>query len=477
MTIYDFESKYERLSKEEVFELYKELDINEKEAITGNSLLHIAASYADSKAIEYLLSQGLDANIENSYGQRPLHLLPKEIRYYDKEGDEIRKSTTMLLDAKASTMRKDDQGKTAVIEAAYAGCYEMLEVIIEKGAKITMTDPNGNTALHVACMNVRRVSGAEEKYYKTVQLLLDAGLDPDAKNNYDQTAGDLAIERGDKKISAILSGLDADDPSNRTGGMTIFKAIEKKDYEAVKANIELGTDVNMPSDEKGNFHGMMPLEMACYLLDLESVKILLENGADVNHKNSNGGTALNRWMVYLGDFIFSFEKLNDNIPQQIFDLLLKHGLNIDDIIDENGNTALIKAAQNIDKSQKINGESLRGIVMKLLLKNNCDVNLSNLDGQTALMHLCKSSAKESDNLRIEVLEMEAAVDAIDKYGNTPLIYAAQNREKLLSKEISELLFDFGDPLLEHVNNEGKSAMAIASENNNEELVKLLLMKG
>ena len=42
--------------------------------------------------------------------------------------------------------------------------------------------------------------------------------------------------------------------------------------------------------------------------------------------------------------------------------------------------------------------------------------------------------------------------------------------------MAELLFDFGDPKLEHVNNEGKSVLEIATDLNNEEFVKFLLTK-
>ena len=55
-------------------------------------------------------------------------------------------------------------------------------------------------------------------------------------------------------------------------------------------------------------------------------------------------------------------------------------------------------------------------------------------------------------------------------------YAARNRNLNIGKEMAELLFDFGDPKLEHVNNEGKSALEIVTDLNNEEFVKFLLTK-
>ena len=110
------------------------------------------------------------------------------------------------------------------------------------------------------------------------------------------------------------------------------------------------------------------------------------------------------------------------------------------------------------------------------MKENCDVNSTNLDGQTALMFLCASHDGEAQDLQIQVLEAGADIEAMDKNGETPLMYAARNRNLNIGKEMAELLFDFGDPKLEHVNNEGKSALEIATELNNEEFVKFLLTK-
>lgn len=478
----DIRREYKNKSKEEIMEMYKAIDINEVDNYK-EGVLHLAATFADSLAIEYLLSKGLDANVEDNLGRRPLDFLAKENRYYEIKEGERKKCALLLLEAKASTMRKDVDGKTAVMRAAEEGCFEILEAMLEKGSKMTMTDKEGNTALHIVCDSISRAYNEEEeeKYLKSARILLEAGLDPEAKNNYNQTPIDFSIERRKKKMTAILKGISEEGNDNslevKTGGMNIFQAIEKADYEAVRANLELGADKDSLSEEHGKFEGMTPLGMACYLLDLESVKILLEYGADPNFKNSEGETAISRWFRYLGDFYFHFGKLEENIPEQIFKLLIQHGLNVNAVIDQEGNTAFIKASSFIDRASKYNGKTLCGIIMKLLLKENCEINCSNLEGQTALMFLCKSYEDEANDARIQILEMEADVGATDKYGNTPLMYAAKNSKKMVGKEAAELLFEFGDPLINNVNNEGKSAIEIATENDNEELVKYLLMKG
>ena len=74
-----------------------------------------------------------------------------------------------------------------------------------------------------------------------------------------------------------------------------------------------------------------------------------------------------------------------------------------------------------------------------------------------------------------MLEAGAEVAAADRDGNTPLHYAAMNRDAGAGKEMAEMLFEFGNPKPEAVNNQGKSALEIATDNNNEPLVKLILM--
>ena len=116
MSLYDLNDLYQKLKydpmcREEVLEYYRNADIEEKDS-AQSSLLHIAAEHGDSLAIEVLLNRGMDANIENSEAERPLHRLMEGTRHINN-GEEIVKCTELLLDAKASVLRKDRFGRTA----------------------------------------------------------------------------------------------------------------------------------------------------------------------------------------------------------------------------------------------------------------------------------------------------------------------------------------------------------------------------
>ena len=56
------------------------------------------------------------------------------------------------------------------------------------------------------------------------------------------------------------------------------------------------------------------------------------------------------------------------------------------------------------------------------------------------------------------------------------MYTALNTESGVALEIAKLLYDFGDIKISYVNNDGQSAMDIAVENNNEDLINWLLTK-
>ena len=59
----------------------------------------------------------MDSNIEDSEAKRPLHRLAEGERYINND-EELVKCVELLLDAKASVLRKDRFGRTAVILAA-----------------------------------------------------------------------------------------------------------------------------------------------------------------------------------------------------------------------------------------------------------------------------------------------------------------------------------------------------------------------
>ena len=72
------------------------------------------------------------------------------------------------------------------MEAAGRGCGEIVSLMIDQGV-IHSRDRNGRTALHFACQRYR---------LNIVMMLLDAGADPQAKDDVSQLYAFLTYHRG-----------------------------------------------------------------------------------------------------------------------------------------------------------------------------------------------------------------------------------------------------------------------------------------
>ena len=476
MELQDLKNHYKSKSPEEIYEYYRTLSLDEKD-LFGDTLLDIALNFADVEALKILLERNVDVNKINNHGNRPLHNLILLSEY--KNLDDVLTCAELLLDHGSSVLRKNDMGETPVLSAIRGNYIEILELFIKRNLKLDLKDGYGNGPLHIAAYSCYPEN--EEKKKKIFKLLLDAGVENNIKNDNGYTPTDiLANQRVNPILFSILKGeYDFDNPNsirNLTSAMSLHSAILSNNYDIIKAHLEMGTDTDEISEENNNSYALSPLGVACHILDLKSVELLLKNGADPNLKNNDGETALANWFKWNGSTYFSTEKAREDTVNKMMSLLLEYGLNINDAIDNESNNLLIKASEYLSISSISNGKSIPSEVIKFLLKNKVNINLTNIEGQTALMILCKTVFRDGIDWVIELLENGANVGSIDKNGYTVLMYTALNTESGVVLEIAKLLYDFGDIKISYVNNDGQSAMDIAVENNNENLVNWLLTK-
>jgi hypothetical protein len=86
-------------------------------------------------------------------------------------------------------------GFTALHEAAFAGQYEVIELLLKLGAKVDSRDRNGKTPLMLAAMKGNTAC---------VTALLNAGADPEARDNTGRDV--LWIARGGPIQMSSISG-------------------------------------------------------------------------------------------------------------------------------------------------------------------------------------------------------------------------------------------------------------------------------
>lgn len=485
MDFFELGLLYEKgTDRERIFAAMEEIGLNAAEENNRTStLLHLAAKYADAVNMKRLLDAGLDANAKNKYGENALFCLadPYE-RHRFLPSEDKKACAALLLDAGAGVMtRSEGDGQTVFTSAGIHGQWELIEAAVANGSKLTRTNENGENVLHCALDYARQYNDPmdeterenQERYFRLVKILCDSGFDMDEKDGYGRSPLEYAKDCTDKRLAALIEGTYSDDTDSAglTGGMTLSEAVERKDYDAVRNITDSGSDPNEITDE-GRWKGQTPLTVACCYLDEKAVKLLLALGADPNFKNSDGQTCLYHVLSdgETADFDFTNRDDKNTICKKILSLLLSAGMDINSAVSENSDTALIAACRHADQRDKLCYK-----FASALIASKCSLDTANLRGQNALMLVSSQNSADANELQIALLEAGASVAGRDQEGNTALHYAALNSNYSVAKEMAEMLFEFHFTDTDAVNNAGKTALEIAAEQNNEPLVKLILM--
>lgn len=481
----------------------------------------LVSEFADYEMVDYLITE-LDwqpRNITDGYSN-VLHFLANkgDASYFDMPKNRVYETAIRLIDARVSMLKKDGYELTPLMGAAKNGQLEFIQACIDKEVKIGGTGKEGETLLHLIAEYCGRDEESYEKYekpkydkemsrddydetrnymrenraeviarnqrivntldgfYKSARLLMEQGLDPSEKNNYGQTAIEVAVHYNGKKIAAILNGLNTESENAelelQAGGMNIFQVCEKKDAVALNAILQMGADPNSENDDANSrYDKMLPLNIALLERAFDCVDTLLDAGANPSLFNSLGYAPM-RYFLYVDYVKDDFFK--EKRTKKIVENFIAHGYDIDSKVDEDENTILILASENYDSGSSSNGNTVSCIFFDEIINKNPDINKSNKHGETALMKLCSLDRAPAENALITLLEEGADVGAKDKNGKTVMMYAVQNSNKSYAKNFCELLEQFGDILVSAVDNNGKSALDYAVENENEPLVKWLL---
>lgn len=106
----------------------------------GCTAMHRAAATGHFRVVTELLARGADANAITAAGVTPLHM-----------GSECGHNDVVdVLVAFGAAQPPDDYGSTPLHRAAFAGCVEIVTMLLEGGGIEDARDVNGHTPLHVA---------------------------------------------------------------------------------------------------------------------------------------------------------------------------------------------------------------------------------------------------------------------------------------------------------------------------------------
>jgi len=138
------------------------------------TLLHLAATESETKAVAFLIRHGFDVNAVTGKGETPLHLVAGPISFYE--------IVKLLLESGAKPNIEDDNGCTPLFNAV-SGDNIAATLLLEHGAKVNFANKEGWTALHVAARLDQR---------KNVQFLIANGAEVNVKDANGKTPLDIA---------------------------------------------------------------------------------------------------------------------------------------------------------------------------------------------------------------------------------------------------------------------------------------------
>ena len=151
-----------------------------------------AAGKDDPGAVAKQLDAGADVNAKRDDGTTPLIMALAATPAGAQQLDTVK----LLLDRGAKIDDKDARGYTAVWYAAWAGSSpDALQLLVDKGADVKSVDLNGGTILHHVGEYAPDPNQTPEGKAKqdadlgrTVEILIKAGVDVNAKDRGGQTA-------------------------------------------------------------------------------------------------------------------------------------------------------------------------------------------------------------------------------------------------------------------------------------------------
>ena len=218
------------------FLLERKANVNIQDNSKKTALIHAcSASYEAKETVKVLLAYDADVNLQDSEcntallnATRGCHtavvrmLLTSGKTEVDKTDKwdrtalmyaEAQETAQLLLEHKADVLKKDTEGKTALIHATSQGRTAVAQELLRCGAEVNAQDKDKKTALLHAI-------GSHSELADVVHILLEAQADSTltSKEGIDGSALVLAVEKGHTQIAQMLLDRGADATIKDSGG-------------------------------------------------------------------------------------------------------------------------------------------------------------------------------------------------------------------------------------------------------------------
>ncbi len=233
----------------------------------------------------------------------------------------------LLLGTDIDAVNQDSD--TALTKAVVYGQEDAVKFLLEEGANQNPTPTDfriNDSLLHIICHNLYH-SGNEREIYNIASMLIEYDANLNTFNSNKTTPLGYAIRFCSADVVELFLKNGAD--PNLADAIAVFglpsltitpllTAISNQRYDIAKMLLDYGADINQTISSSNPSSLLLHL---IYSNNVQSVRFLLENGADPNHDECLSGPI---W---------------GNQPE-ILSLLLEHGANANQIINNEGTSPL-----------------------------------------------------------------------------------------------------------------------------------------
>lgn len=416
----DFKRRPLHLAAEKGSEAILELILNKKPNLdcldtSGRSALSRAVEFPDLARI--LLEKGASPDLTEYRDFTPLSLSAE---------DGFTKTVELLLAHGAQVnlrtdITSDTGGWTAVCIAAEYDQPDIVKLLVDAGASLSLKSNNGSTPLHVATASTARVL---LQYRKRLNI--------DEQNQYKMTPLHCAIEFSPgSELAKLLIDSGANlNLADQDGDTPLSLAAYAGRYDVVKMllNEEDCSKGLVSPHAKAAVH-----RAAAWNQNLDIVKLLLENGADVNQIGTNAaGSPLQAACQ------------NKEIAKEMIECFLEHGA---DLLEQVGTRGfVISTAAVCSTPETINFVLQRGATVNVVdTLGRHPIHMSCVGGTLNFREIYKAGGNH--NLREK-----------DNLGRTLFHWAAQHA---VPEVLEDLISDLGTELINEPDVDGWTPLLCA----------------
>ncbi|XP_065336611.1 putative ankyrin repeat protein RF_0381 [Cloeon dipterum] len=445
----------------------KDIDL-EVENYLGQTCLHFAAERGDLEALQTWIEVGGDFNVVDKEGMTALHIAAESghLQFVKKflacAAEEAKNpyigegSVGSTLKEYGTVNRCDIKGRTALHLAAESGNVDLVKLLLENNADLTLTDLEGKNAIHFAFEHIGMLQFINEKNRNLVKqrtkdentILHFLVLSSANREEWDEIAPWIIEQVDDTILNA----------KNAAGDTPLLLACQTGVWNVAELLLTRNVGINV-----ADWCGKTALHYAAEKGNLKLVMLMHEKGADLTLTNDEGMNALHHATRHFEILLFIHEKNNDLLKQRL----------------ENGDTSLHVATGPLPSNSDA--------ILWLVEQCENDLNETNSNGETPFLLACK---RMKWNFAKILLDKNVDINVKDKNGRTALHYAVS----LFRRDIIEdsYAYDLVQELCKRgadlalTDNDGKNAFHHAIENFNMalfihelngDLVKQLLNNG